>query len=226
MTDEIPTGTGAIPPAPDPDAPTAAPSAVPRSRSRLWLGVLVGGSLIALGIWAVSSQLPDWLRRGDETVAIAIDPESPTSDARRIQATLFYVSEDGTRLVPVTRDVLFGATPAEQARRIVEAQVQTPEGVVSAIPAGTTVRSVFLTENQEAYVDLGGTIVSGHTGGSLDEALAVYAIVNAVTTNLPDVTGVQILIAGKEVDTLAGHLDLRFPLAEAPEWIQKGQSDR
>jgi hypothetical protein len=35
----------------------------------------------------------------------------------------------------------------------------------SAIPAGTTVRNVFLTENGEAYVDLGGTIVSGHGGG-------------------------------------------------------------
>lgn len=223
MTDETPSGGAAIPPA-APDTPVA--PAGPRSRSRLWLAVLIGGSLIALGIWAVASQLPDWLRRGDQPAVAAIDPESPTSDARRIQATLFYVSDNGTRLVPVVRDVLFGATPAEQARRILEAQVQTPEGVVSAIPAGTTVRSVFLTEAQEAYVDLGGTIVSGHTGGSLDEALAVYAIVNAVTTNLPDVTGVQILIEGKEVDTLAGHLDLRFPLAEAPEWIQKGQLDR
>ena len=30
--------------------------------------------------------------------------------------------------------------------------------------------------------------------------------------NLPAVTGVQILIDGKEVDTLAGHVDLRRPL--------------
>ena len=51
----------------------------------------------------------------------------------------------------------------------------------------------------------------------------MYAIVNAVTVNLPDVTAVQILIEGKEVDTLAGHLDLRAPLAKGPEWIRKGQ---
>ena len=120
--------------------------------------------------------------------------------------------------------MLYGATPAEQARRIIEAQVEKPaDGKVSAIPAGTTVRAVFLARGGEAYVDLGGTIVSGHTGGSLNEALTVYAIVNAVTINLPDVTAVQILIEGKEVDTLAGHLDLRAPLAKGLEWVRKGQ---
>jgi hypothetical protein len=42
--------------------------------------------------------------------------------------------------------------------------------------------------------------------------LTVYAIVNAVTTNLPAVQRVQILVDGKEVDTIAGHIDVRRPL--------------
>ena len=37
---------------------------------------------------------------------------------------------------------------------------------------------------------------------------------SALTSNLPAVTGVQILIDGKEVDTLAGHLDLRRPIEQ------------
>ena len=60
-----------------------------------------------------------------------------------------------------------------------------------------------------------------HTGGSLDEALAVFALVNALTVNLPDITAVQILIDGKEVDTLAGHIDLRHPLRRALEWVRR-----
>ena len=43
--------------------------------------------------------------------------------------------------------------------------------------------------------------------------LTVYAIVNAVTANLPSVQRVQILVDGKEVDTIAGHIDVRRPLA-------------
>jgi hypothetical protein len=211
---------GASPAAPD----GAPPPVAPMRRTRTWSIVAIGVLLLALGIWLVASKLPGFLTRSEETPSPPASASgAPGSDARRIQATLFYVAADGISLTPVTRDVLFGATPAEQARRIVEAQVQTPEGLQSAIPAGTIVRAVFLTENHEAYVDLGGTIRSGHSGGSLDEALAVYAIVNAVTANLPDVTGVQILIDGSEVDSLAGHLDLRFPLGKALEWVQKGQ---
>ncbi len=45
---------------------------------------------------------------------------------------------------------------------------------------------------------------SKHPGGSLEELFTVYAIVNALTVNLPAIIGVQILVDGHEVDTLAG----------------------
>ena len=57
-------------------------------------------------------------------------------------------------------------------------------------------------------------------GGTLDEILSVYTIVDALTENLPAVTAVQILVDGKEVDTLAGHVDLRAPLARNLAWVQ------
>jgi hypothetical protein len=44
-----------------------------------------------------------------------------------------------------------------------------------------------------------------------------------VTTSLPDVTAVQILIDGKEVDSLAGHIDLREPIGKSGAWVRKGQ---
>ena len=33
----------------------------------------------------------------------------------------------------------------------------------------------------------------------------------------------QILVDGKEVDTLAGHVDLRIPLDRSLKWVRKGQ---
>ena len=53
------------------------------------------------------------------------------------------------------------------------------------------------------------------------EALGLHpAIVNAVTVSLPAVTSVQILIDGREVETLAGHVDLRHPLPKNTTWIK------
>ena len=183
----------------------------------------IGAVLVGLGLWLVLATLPGFLSRGTQDTT-STQPAADTTASRRIQATLYYLSEDGAALVPVVREVAFGATPAEQARQIVEAQVRPPsDGQLSAIPGGTTVRAVFLGAHGDAYVDLSHEVTQGHGGGTLDEALTVFSIVNAITSNLPDVKAVQILIEGKEVDSLAGHLDLRQPIGRAVDWIRKGQ---
>ncbi len=190
-----------------------------------WLVFVLGALGLAVGVWLVSTGLPRWFTPPGVDVTSTGEPATSDVDARRIQATLFYVADDGVTLAPTSRNVPYGATPADQARRLVEAQVATPpDGLVSPVPAGTTVRAVFLTDAREAYVDLGGAIRSAHSGGSLDEALTVYAIVNVLTVNLPEVTAVQILVDGREVDSLRGHIDLRAPLGRANDWIHKGPS--
>ena len=147
-------------------------------------------------------------------------------DARKITATLYFVSEDGMSLVGVQREVPFGETVLDQARQIVISQLAVAPGpLVSAIPSETTLRGLYLTERGDAFVDLSPDVRTRHTGGALDELFTVYAIVNALTTNLPAVKRVQILIEGKEVDTLAGHVDLRHPLQKNLKWVKTEKGD-
>jgi hypothetical protein len=139
----------------------------------------------------------------------------PAPQGRKIKAQLFYVSDDGMRLVGVERDVPYAETAVDQAREILNAQVAPVAApLISAVPAGTVVRALFLTEGGQAYVDLSRDVATAHPGGSLNEMLTIYTIVHALTFNLPAVTAVQLLVDGKEVDTLAGHVDLRRPLSK------------
>lgn len=189
--------------------------------------VLAGGAGVLLVLVAILiGQLSSTIDGPDSPAPVVtgpVDPAAPGAE-RTISATLYYVAGSGTELVPVTRNVPYGETTAAQARRIAEAQLQPPpEGLFTALPAGTTVRTVYLTARGEAYVDLSAEMIRGHTGGSLNEALAVHALVNAMIVNLPDVSAVQILVDGQEVDSIAGHLDLRYPLRRSGEWIRKGQ---
>ena len=92
--------------------------------------------------------------------------------------------------------------------------------MASAIPQGTTLKELFISDKGEAYVDLSSEVATNHPGGSLDEILTVYTVVDALTDNLPAITAVQILIDGHEVDTLAGHVDLRRPLAKNLTWVE------
>lgn len=182
----------------------------------------VGGSAataIAIG-WLLFGALPRWY---GTPVQKAPEPAraQPDTPSRKIKARLFYVSEDGTRLTAVERDVPYGEGPAEQAREIISAQVApVAEPLLSAVPPGTTLRGLFITDRGEAYVDLSHDVVAAHTGGTLDELLTVYTIVNAVAINLPAVTTVQLLVDGKELPTLSGHVDLRRPLAKNLAWVQ------
>ena len=82
-------------------------------------------------------------------------PAAPAAPGRKIKARLFYVADDGTQLTSVERDVAYGEGAVEQAREIISAQIApVVEPLVSAMPPGTTLRAVFITEGGEAYVDL------------------------------------------------------------------------
>jgi spore germination protein GerM len=174
---------------------------------------------VAVVVWLVFAGVP---RFGDSPQAGQAGAEAqPPGPERRINVTLFFISEDGLALVGAQREVPLGEAVSDQARRIVEAQLgAAPAPLARAIPEGTTLRSLFVSANGEAFVDLSGDVTARHTGGALDELFTVYAVVNALTVNLPAVTRVQILIDGKEVDTLAGHVDLRHPLQKSMNWVR------
>jgi spore germination protein GerM len=182
---------------------------------------LAAAAVLALAIaggWLLFVGLPRWYAaRGEGTTPAAA--AAPAAE-RKITATLYFISEDGLSLVGVQREVPLGEPADEQARRILEAQLgRPPEPLSSAIPESTTLRSVFLNDQGHAFVDLSPDVRAGHTGGALDELFTISAIVNAITVNLPSVSRVQILIDGREVDTLAGHVDLRHPLQKNLRWV-------
>lgn len=176
---------------------------------------LVAGASLLVAV-ASALLLFAWPRLFGQPAATPVGAPAapPAGPSRTIKARLFYVSDNGTRLTGIEREVPY-AEGSEQAREIISAQIAPAAGpVVSAVPPGTALRAIYITERGDAYVDLSSEAVTAHPGGTLNELLTVYTIVNALTVNLPAVQSVQILIDGKEVETLAGHVDLRQPLAK------------
>jgi hypothetical protein len=172
--------------------------------------------IVGLATWAVVR-----FTAPPVVVTPAVSTPGTPSAARRITATLFYIAADGLRLVPTKREVLYGSTVEEQARYLIDAQLgPAPEGLTTAMPSNVTLRNVFVTDNGDAFVDFSAELRLQHPGGSLNEIFTVYTVVHALTTNLPAIHAVQVLIDGHEVDTLAGHVDLRRPLPPATQWLE------
>ncbi len=127
------------------------------------------------------------------------------------EVKLYFGSLEGTYLTPETVRVNKGTTEDEATEAIKALVHGSKTGLQSTIPRGTRLLSLRI-EGDLAIVDMSGELASAHGGGSSGEILTVYSIVNTVAMNFGTVREVQILINGKERDTLAGHIDISFPL--------------
>ncbi len=107
----------------------------------------------------------------------------------------------------VTRELLRGSSNA---------------GVPHIFPADTVIRGAFLLPDGTAFVDLGGnTLTQGWGTGSHEELMAVYSIVQTVTTNFPEAKRVRILVNDEPAETLAGHINLSRALAPMPGFVAR-----
>jgi spore germination protein GerM len=176
-----------------------------------WLQIAATVILVALVAWGASRLLERVVSPAPEQPAAAA-PAPSAANVPHIIATLYYGTSDGQALAAVKREVPLDDGPRAQGRQILQSELEAaPPPYLSLIPPGTTLRAFYITERGDAFVDLSPEVSTMHPGGSTNELLTVYAIVNAVTANLSSVERVQILIGGKQADTLAGHVDLRRP---------------
>ncbi len=123
---------------------------------------------------------------------------------------LYYESPD-LLLVPELRNVQLPQSPAGAmsvvARELLKGSANA--GVPRLLPADTVVRGAFLLPDGTAFVDLGGpTLTSGWPAGSHEELMAVYSIVQTITSNFAEAKRVRILLNGAPAETLAGHIAL------------------
>ena len=147
-----------------------------------------------------------------------IQEDALSHPADRIQlkkslAHLYFADKDNYFLMSEQRVVTHPENPVDSARAIVEALIEGPQkGLVRTVAAGSQLRAVYITPNGDCYVDLSQAAAKNHPGGCNSELLSIYSVVNSLILNIPEIKRVKMLIEGKEVLTLAGHIDLKLPL--------------
>lgn len=95
-----------------------------------------------------------------------------------------------------------------QARELLSAAFTEMRALRSPIVKDLELRAFFLDNGGTAYVDLSQTLENRIKASAGEEFLAIYSIVNMLTTNFDEIKQVRFLVEGRESQTLAGHIDL------------------
>ncbi len=193
------------------------------------LSIVMAVALLAVVIsstfWLLKQSVPgaeelerDPLWEEDKTNTPAAT-QSPSSQAeRRIKVTLYLLSNTGRTLATEEREIPFAESLQEQAKQVIQQLLD--RGTSSPFPEGVSLRELFITPQGLAFVDLSQELITNHPGGSCAEELTIYSVANTLVSNFPAVKKVQILVEGREIQSLAGHLDLTRPYGRGPSRLE------
>ena len=139
-----------------------------------------------------------------------------SKDERNV--TVYRASSDGQALVGEVYTVAKTDETIAQALGLLLSEPSDSTNW-STIPDGTKVRSIHFA-NGIARVDFSSEIVKNFRGGSAGELLMVGSIVNTLT-EIHGVEKVRIMVNGKQVKTIGGHVDLSEPLGRMEDLLKK-----
>lgn len=181
----------------------------------LLLSVIVVASVVFLAIFFIT--LFDYIyppAAGKHTAAKKRD---------RQEVTLFFSDSNERFLVPEKRFIPKESEPEEQAKEMVKALIAgSKTGLVNTFPEKAELQGIT-REGDLLSVNFRENMAANHPGGSAAEMATVYSLTNTLTTNLPTVKRVRILISGKERESLKGHIGLRSPFTMNRELIAPAQ---
>jgi spore germination protein GerM len=200
------------------------------------VSIAVFATIVALTLWLFDEPGPESEAAqvvNDQRLQVTPSPEGRESPARneepdvsteRRRITLYLVSQSGKTLALEDREIALADSVQEQAKQVVrELLAGSRRGLTSPLPRGVELRELFITPQGLAFVDFSQELISNHVGGTSAEELTVYSLSNTLIANFPAVKSVQFLVEGREVPTLAGHLDLTIPYGRGPRRLEQDQ---
>jgi spore germination protein GerM len=126
---------------------------------------------------------------------------------------VWFASSQEDALIAEKRRLQPGSTPVERAKASLQELIAGPAGnAVRTLSAEVRIRELFIDDRGTAYIDFSEALGRTQPGGPWAEMLTLRSILQTLVANVPEIKQVQILIEGREVETLAGHVDIRRPL--------------
>jgi germination protein M len=140
----------------------------------------------------------------------------------RKEVVLYFSDSEGEYLVGEKREISKKNEVKEEAKEAILELIRGPKGrLIPTLPPRTKLLTLQISDAGLAKVNFSQALSRDHPGGSSGEVMTVYSIVNSLSLNFPQIEKVQILIDGKPVETITGHLSLKQPVSPKPDLIKR-----
>jgi hypothetical protein len=174
--------------------------------------LFIAVSVLLLAVLGMS--LYGWRMRGraaaGPVTSSDMRPVVPPVAGATEQVTLFVAYDDTGVLLAQSARIPLPSVRQQRAEELLRSLLALYMDKASPhpLPEGADVRSVYLVDPGLAVIDINAAFADGHRSGVLSEELTVASMIQTLSTNLPGILRVKILVEGKQRDTLAGHVDL------------------
>ena len=126
-----------------------------------------------------------------------------------VQTKVYFANQQASYLVAKDKEVKKNNLYSNLVKDLI--QGPTADDLVATIPPQTKLLGITI-KDKIAVVNFSKELKESHWGGTAGETMTVYSVVNTLA-QFNEVDKVKILIAGEEIETLAGHMELTQPLA-------------
>jgi len=175
----------------------------------LFLLILIGIGLTAL----FYQQIYDSIKPLFERWSVLVEKK---------EVLLYFSDSEGEYLIAEKRPILKKNEVKEEAKETIIELIKGPkEKLIPTLPPRTKLLTLQINDAGVAKVNFSSALSKDHPGGSSAEMMTVYSIVNSLALNFPQIKRVQILIDGKSIETITGHLSLRQPISPKPHLIKR-----
>jgi hypothetical protein len=168
-----------------------------KSTRILYLSLILGGIFILLVLFFVTLF---------NLIFPPVDMDALKKKEKQI-AKIYFSDPQERFLMPEKRYVFKENDAAAQAKEIVKALLEgSKAGLVNTFPAGVVLIDVKVGDAGIASVNFSKNLIKKYQGGSTAEMATIYSLTNSITQNIPGIKKVKILVEGKELSSIKGHI--------------------
>jgi len=125
----------------------------------------------------------------------------------------------GGKLAMEERRIIRSESRSRMAEETVQEFLKGPGGAGSHVPEGAELIGIYAGSDGILYVDLSDEFRSNFQGDAMAEFLLLRSLYESIMTNVAEVKGIKVLIEGKEIGSIGGHISLPGTLGEAVSHI-------